>query len=231
MASAASLNCPLCLLAETRVPAHVAGLDEAKGVVDAQGREHADVTLGEHLDLARALRWCCRRELDFCKGSELRGDSGGLDVCFCDSCARSARAPMLAGVVSDRSAHDRTKNCDHGHGLISEAALLDWSCLRDKYLGCLFGEFTTRGEGGSSVRQPTNLSFFPSNFCKISQIFLKISRHFSTISVTSGNITDIRQSFGMSCNSGNNMLTFRRNSDPRGKKTASVELSAKQLEK
>ena len=172
------------------VPAHVAGLNEAERVVDAQGREHADVTLGEHLDPARALRWCCRRELDFCKGSELRGDSGGLNVCFRDSCARSARVPMLAGVVSDRSAHDRTKNCDHGHGLISEAALLDWSCLRDKYLGCLFGEFTTRGAGGSSAR---HLSFFPSNFCKmISQIFLKISRHFSKISVTSGNVTDIR---------------------------------------
>merc|ERR1719163_2019854 len=38
------------------VPAHVAGLDEAKGVVDAQRREHPDVALREHLDLARAWR-------------------------------------------------------------------------------------------------------------------------------------------------------------------------------
>merc|ERR1719160_784327 len=36
------------------VPAHIAGLDEAKGIIDAQGREHADVALGEHLDRARA---------------------------------------------------------------------------------------------------------------------------------------------------------------------------------
>ena len=33
------------------VPAHVAGLNKAKGVVDAQRREHADVALREHLDL------------------------------------------------------------------------------------------------------------------------------------------------------------------------------------
>merc|ERR1711937_84170 len=39
------------------VPAHVAGLDEAKRVVDAQGREHTDVPFGEHLDPARSLRW------------------------------------------------------------------------------------------------------------------------------------------------------------------------------
>merc|ERR1712072_183460 len=38
------------------VPAHVAGLDETERVVDAQRREHADVALREHLDLARAWR-------------------------------------------------------------------------------------------------------------------------------------------------------------------------------
>merc|ERR1719313_1608030 len=36
------------------VPAHVAGLDEAKRVVDAQRRQNANVTLGEHLHGARA---------------------------------------------------------------------------------------------------------------------------------------------------------------------------------
>ena len=106
------------------VPAHVAGLNEAERVVDAQGREHADVPLGEHLDPARSLRWCCRRELDFTRFHALDRE---LDVCFRDSCARSARVPMLAGVVSDRSAHDRTKDCDHSYVLQSEAeaALLD----------------------------------------------------------------------------------------------------------
>merc|ERR1711990_1121877 len=40
------------------VPAHVAGLDETERVVDAQGREHTDVTLGEHLNRARAALNC-----------------------------------------------------------------------------------------------------------------------------------------------------------------------------
>jgi hypothetical protein len=34
------------------VAGHVAGLDEAERVVDAEGREHANVALREHLDLA-----------------------------------------------------------------------------------------------------------------------------------------------------------------------------------
>merc|ERR1719504_451283 len=38
------------------VPAHVAGLDEAKGIINAQRREHADVALREHLRRARAWR-------------------------------------------------------------------------------------------------------------------------------------------------------------------------------
>ena len=35
-------------------PAHVAGLNEAKRVVDAQRRQNANVALGEHLHVARA---------------------------------------------------------------------------------------------------------------------------------------------------------------------------------
>merc|ERR1719197_202446 len=61
-----------CLIHDL-VARHVARLDQAEGVVDAQRREDADVTLGEHLDGARAER---RRREGVGGLEERKGDDG-----------------------------------------------------------------------------------------------------------------------------------------------------------